>query len=139
VTPVAALVHATDHFATPFLEDIQATARSVGVQIHPVVVQGDEELDGAFATMVIAQAGAVIIQPNLSTQRAADLAVQHHLPTMSLWRVWANGGGLMSYGVNEEAAYRRVAPSGRHWWFPHTLRDDPSFDQPCEFLGRQTQ
>jgi putative ABC transport system substrate-binding protein len=109
VTSVAALVHTTDPFAKPFLENIQATARSVGVQIHPVVVQGDEELDGAFAAMVTARAGAVIIQPNLATQRAADLAVQHHLPAMSLWRAFANAGGLMSYGANEEAAYRRIA------------------------------
>jgi putative tryptophan/tyrosine transport system substrate-binding protein len=66
---VAALVHTTDPFAKPFLENIQSTARSFGVQIHPVVVQGDEDLDKAFTTMVTAQAGAVIIQPNLATPR----------------------------------------------------------------------
>jgi putative ABC transport system substrate-binding protein len=127
VTSVAALVHATDPFAKPFLEQIQATARSVGVQIHPVVVQGDEDLDKAFATMVTAQAGAVIIQPVLATQRAADLAVQHHLPAMSLWRWWANAGGLMAYGSNEEAAFRRVA-----YYVDRLLKGAKPADLPVE-------
>jgi putative ABC transport system substrate-binding protein len=106
---VAALVHATDPFARPFLAQIQSTAGSVGVQIHPVAVQGDEELDSAFTAMVTEQAGAVIIQPNLATPRAAELAVQHHLPAVSLFRVFAHAGGLMSYGASEAEAYRRTA------------------------------
>jgi putative tryptophan/tyrosine transport system substrate-binding protein len=102
VIHVAALVHATDPFAKPFLENIQSTARSLGVQIHPLVVQGDEDLTGAFAAMVTARAGAVIIQPNLATQLAVDLAGRHHLASISLWRAFAHAGSLMSYGANEE-------------------------------------
>ena len=109
VTHVAALVHATDPFAKPFLENMQSAARSLGVQIHPLVVQGDEDLHEAFTAMVTARAGAVIIQPNLATPLAVDLAGQHHLPSISLWRAFAHAGGLMSYGANEEAAYRRIA------------------------------
>jgi hypothetical protein len=59
--------------------------------------------------MVTARAGAVIIQPNLATPLAVDLAGQHHLPSISLWRAFAHAGGLMSYGAHEEAAYRRIA------------------------------
>jgi putative tryptophan/tyrosine transport system substrate-binding protein len=108
VTSVAALVHTTDPFAKPFLENIQSTARSVGVETHSVVVQGDEDLDKAFATMVTAEDGAVIIQPNLATPRAAELALKHHLPSVSLSKGFAQAGLLMSYGANEEAAFRRM-------------------------------
>ena len=59
--------------------------------------------------MVTARAGAVIIQPNLATPLAVDLAGQHHLPSISLWRAFAHAGGLLSYGAHEEAAYRRIA------------------------------
>jgi ABC-type uncharacterized transport system substrate-binding protein len=79
------------------------------VQIHPVVVQGDDDLDKAFASMVTVQDGAVIIQPNLATPRAAELAMNHHLPSMSLFKSFAKIGLLMSYGANEEAAFRSVA------------------------------
>ena len=108
VPSVAALVHTTDPFARPFLENIQSTARSVGVQTHPVVVQGDEDLKEAFATMATAQDSAVIIQPNLATPLAAELALKHHLPSISLSRGFAHAGLLMSYGANEEAAFRSM-------------------------------
>ena len=108
VTHVAALVHPTDPFARPFLEQIQSDARGIGVQIQPVVARGDEDLDEAFAAMVTAGAGAVIIQPNLATPRAAALAMQHHLPTVSLSRAFAYTGLLMSYGGSEAEAYRQT-------------------------------
>jgi putative ABC transport system substrate-binding protein len=98
VTHVAVLVHATDPFARPFLEDIQAAAQPVGVRIHPVGVQGEEEFDGAFTAMVHEGVGAVIVQLLLATPRAAALAVQHHLPAIATSEAFAESGGLMTYG-----------------------------------------
>jgi hypothetical protein len=49
---VAVLVHPTDPFARPFLEQIQSNARGIGVRIQPVVARGDEDLAEAFAAMV---------------------------------------------------------------------------------------
>jgi len=127
VTHVAALVHATDPFAKPFLENIQSTARSIGVQIDPVVVQGDDDLDKAFASMVTVQDGAVIIQPNLATPRAAELAMNHHIPSMSLFKSFAKIGLLMSYGANEEAAFRSVA-----YYVDRILKGAKPADLPVE-------
>jgi putative ABC transport system substrate-binding protein len=98
VTHVAVLVQATDPFARPFLEDIQATAQPVGVHIHPVVVQGEEEFDSAFTAMGHAGVEAVIIQLLLATPRAAALALQHRLPAMATSEAFAAAGGLMTYG-----------------------------------------
>jgi putative tryptophan/tyrosine transport system substrate-binding protein len=98
VTHVAVLVHATDPFARPFLEDIQAAAHPVSVRIHPVFVQGEEEFDGAFTAMVHEGVGAVIVQLLLATPRAAALAVQHRLPAMATSETFAESGGLMTYG-----------------------------------------
>jgi putative ABC transport system substrate-binding protein len=98
VTQVAVLVHATDPFARPFLADIQAAAQSSGVRIHPVVVQGEEEFDDAFAAMAHAGVGAVIIQLVLATPRAAAQAVQHRLPAVATSEAFAASGGMMTYG-----------------------------------------
>jgi putative tryptophan/tyrosine transport system substrate-binding protein len=98
VTQVAVLVHATDPFARPFLEDIQAAAQPIGVRIHPVAVHGEEAFDGAFTAMVHEGVGAVIIQLLLATPRAAALAVQHRLPAMATSETFAESGGLMTYG-----------------------------------------
>jgi putative ABC transport system substrate-binding protein len=109
VPHVAALVHATDPFARPFLEDLQSATQSAGVRIQSVVVQGAEEFDGAFAAMVHEGAGAVIIQPILATPRAAALAVQHHLPTISPSTTFAEAGGLMTYTANRVGLWRSLA------------------------------
>jgi putative ABC transport system substrate-binding protein len=108
VTQVAVLVHATDPFARPFLEDIQAAAQPVGVRIHPVGVQGEEEFDGAFTAMVHAGVGAVIVQLLLATPRAAALAVQHHLPAMATSEAFAESGGLMTYGSKRAWRWQSV-------------------------------
>ena len=99
VTHVAALVHATDPFARPFLEHIESTAQHLGVQIQPVIVRGAEEFDGAFTAMVQARAEAVIIQSILATPRTAELALQHHLPAISV-PAFVEAGGLMTYASN---------------------------------------
>jgi putative ABC transport system substrate-binding protein len=99
LTHVAVLVHATDPFARPFLEDIQAAAQPIGVRIRPVVVQGEEEFDSAFTAMVQEGVGAVIVQLLLATPRVAALAVQHHLPAMATSETFAGAGGLMTYGA----------------------------------------
>ena len=109
VPHVAVLLHATDPFAQPFLENIESAARSVGVSIQRVVVRGDEALDGAFTAMVNEQAGAVLVQPILATQRAADLAVQHHLPAIAPRLAFAEVGGLMAYAASRASYWRSVA------------------------------
>jgi putative tryptophan/tyrosine transport system substrate-binding protein len=108
VTQVAVLVHATDPFARPFLEDIQAAAQPVGVRIHPVLVQGEEEFDSAFTAMGHAGVGAVIVQLLLATPRAAALAVQHRLPAMATSEAFAAAGGLMSYGTKSAWRWQSV-------------------------------
>jgi putative tryptophan/tyrosine transport system substrate-binding protein len=108
VTQVAVLVHATDPFARPFLEDIQAAAQPVGVRIHPVAVQGEEEFDSAFTAMVHAGVGAVIVQLLLATPRAAALAVLHRLPAMATSEAFAAAGGLMTYGTKSAWRWQSV-------------------------------
>jgi putative ABC transport system substrate-binding protein len=72
-------------------------------------MRGDEEFDSAFAEMVKAGVGAVIVQPTLATQHAADLTVKHHLPAVSTQRGFADSGGLMSYSASAAAIHRRIA------------------------------
>jgi hypothetical protein len=56
----------------------------------------------------------VIIQPNLATLRVAELAVQHHLPTVSLSRILVLSGagkqGINARGIQEPLQDR----SGHH-------------------------
>jgi putative ABC transport system substrate-binding protein len=42
-------------------------------------------------------------------ERIANLAIEHRLPTMFTFKHYAEGGGLMSYGVEFPPMYRRAA------------------------------
>jgi putative ABC transport system substrate-binding protein len=108
---VAVLTSAADPlFAKLVLEQVDVASRVTGVEIQPIMVRGpDEELDAAFAAMVRERADALVIQGSLSTKRLADLALEHRLPAASTTRAFADVGGLMSYGADGPALFRRGA------------------------------
>jgi putative ABC transport system substrate-binding protein len=110
---VAFLAHGGVPAHRLFIKEVQAAGESVGVQIQPLVVKGPEEFEGAFSAMAKERAGALIVQPLFSNtleqgQRIADLAARRRLPTISDPRVFAEAGGLMSYGTDSSAMWRRV-------------------------------
>jgi putative ABC transport system substrate-binding protein len=41
-------------------------------------------------------------------ERIAELAIQHRLPTMSIFKFYVEAGGLMSYGVDPVLPFRRA-------------------------------
>ena len=108
---VAVLTNAADPlFAKLVLDQVELAGRITGIEIQPIMVRGpDEELDAAFAAMARGQADAVVIQGSLSTKRIADLALEHRLPAASTTRAFADVGGLMSYGADGPALFRRSA------------------------------
>jgi putative tryptophan/tyrosine transport system substrate-binding protein len=42
---------------------------------------------------------AIVVQPSLPSKRAADLALQHRVPAVSVPRWFVDEGGLMSYSA----------------------------------------
>jgi putative tryptophan/tyrosine transport system substrate-binding protein len=52
---------------------------------------------------------AVIVQPSLPTRRAAELAINYHLPAVSVPRRFADEGGLLSYSPRLADIYREAA------------------------------
>ena len=67
---------------------------------------------GAFAAMTKARAEALLTETKpffwVHRQRIADLAAQSRLPGMYHHRGLVEAGGLMSYGADEPAIYRRL-------------------------------
>jgi len=51
----------------------------------------------------------VITQASLPTQRVAELALRHRLPSMAPIRAFAEQGGLMAYVPEEADLYQRAA------------------------------
>src|SRR5580692_4966056 len=83
---VAALANATDPFSKPFLEQVQLAGEASGTTVNPVRISSSEELEGAFAAMEKERPDAVIVQPSLPSKRAAELALKHRVPAVSVPR-----------------------------------------------------
>jgi putative ABC transport system substrate-binding protein len=77
--------------------------------MDPIMVQSAGELDAAFTAMQNERPDAVIVQPSLTSKRAAQLALSNRIPAVSLLRDFADEGGLMSYFSAEADMYRRAA------------------------------
>ena len=110
---VAFLAHGGDPSHPQFTKQIQDAAESVGLQVQPVVVKGPEEFESAFSAMARNRAGAVIIQPLFAgvlglAGPIAELATKNRLPTISDGLRFAEAGGLIYYGPDQLALWRRI-------------------------------
>jgi putative tryptophan/tyrosine transport system substrate-binding protein len=95
-----------------FLRDLEAAGRAIGRQLVFVNAANEREFNAAFATMVQADAGALLVRGGavyLSHRRQlVALAARHALPAVYALREFVEAGGLMSYGSSITDAYRKV-------------------------------
>ena len=98
--------------AAGMMEAAETAAAALGVRLVTGEARGESELDGAFARMAAAGAGACLIMADprfFAWHRAiVDLAARYKLPAIYEWREIAVNGGLMAYGDSLLALYRRV-------------------------------
>jgi putative tryptophan/tyrosine transport system substrate-binding protein len=108
---VAVIAAKTDPFTRPFVQDLQAGAARLGLQLHPVMVDGPGGFEDAFAAISAAGDQAVIVQPNFLPFTAAivALAAKHRLATLSSYRDTTRAGGLVSYSADHVAHFKRAA------------------------------
>jgi len=110
---IAVIVNpANPNYTESTLRDVGSAARAMGLQIQVFNASTIPEIDGTFAALVSERPDALFIanDPFLIDRRAqlAQLAARHVLPTAHQDRLYAEVGGLMSYGANLGDAYRQV-------------------------------
>ena len=113
VTRVAVLSNPTNPSNAPQLRDIKAAAHALGIQLQLLEVRAPQDLEGAFQAARRERAGALIALDDLFifTQRVriVALADKSRLPAIFGWPIFAESGGLMSYGVDFQEMARRTA------------------------------
>ena len=111
---IAVLVNPDDPNATVQMQNAEAAARTLGVQLQPVLpVRGAGDLEHAFEAISRAGAPAALrmVDPTGGPLRArtVELAARHRLPVMFVFREDVEAGGLVAYGANLAAQYREAA------------------------------
>jgi putative tryptophan/tyrosine transport system substrate-binding protein len=112
-TRVAALINPTDApRAEAVLSDLQAAARSIGVQLQILNASTSREIDAAFAALVRERADALFVGPdaffNNRRVQLANMAAHHSIPTAFAVREYVDAGGLMSYGTGLADMFRQA-------------------------------
>jgi putative ABC transport system substrate-binding protein len=112
-TRIAVLVNPADAANTePTLRDVEAAARTIGLQIQVFRASTSREVDTAFATIARERSEAVFVgnAPFLNVRRVqlVQLAARHVIPAAYPGREYVEVGGLMSYGSNIADAYRQA-------------------------------
>ena len=112
-TRVAVLVNPTEASTTEAtLRDVDAAARTIGLQIQVLNANTSREINAAFATIVRERPDALFVGADpFFTQRRVQLvqlASRHAIPATYAGREFTEVGGLMSYGTNIADAYRQV-------------------------------
>jgi len=97
----------------PQVNGAENAARSLGLQLQIVDVRAASDFDAAFASIVSARAGAVLVlaDPLFLTEgrRIAQLAAKSRLPSVSARSEAADAGIMMTYGASTIEQFRSGA------------------------------
>ncbi len=94
------------------IREVRTMSSALGFEVVPLEIRRAEDIVPAFEGLKErADALYVVVDPLLNTNRVRinTLAVGARLPTMHALREYVESGGLMSYGPNLPALFRRAA------------------------------
>ena len=120
-----------DTGGSPRREPFEAAAPILGLQLQFVSVNGPEDVEPAFeaaarehAEAIFALVGGAV---SSNAPRVAELAIQARLPSMWQQNEAPGYGGLMAYGANRAAMFRRAA-----YYVDRILKGRSPADLPIE-------
>jgi len=114
VMSVAMLLNRSNRSLHPLVwRETETAAKTLNVTLHRFEVERPDDFEAAFADMLRQRIGAILIplDPMFNDQRdrLIGLAAKSRLPAMFGERLYVDAGGLVSYGPNYAAFYRRAA------------------------------
>jgi len=110
---LALLVNPTDRANVETITgDVQAAARTLGLELHVLSASTDRDLNVAFANVTQLQAGGLVVGTDAffsgRLEQISALGISHAVPTVYQFREFVAAGGLMGYGGNVMDAFRAV-------------------------------
>ena len=100
-------------FQQQLLNEAMSAARKLRLQLQSVEARAPDELDRAFVAISKGRPDALLILADpmfgSNAKRIADLALEHHLPAVSMIRTFAEAGVVATYGQSFADSFRRAA------------------------------
>jgi len=94
------------------ISDAQATARSLGLELHVLNASTERDFDTVFAELIRLRADGLVIGASglflARQEQLAKLAARHAVPAVFATREFVAAGGLMSYGGSVADSYRQA-------------------------------
>jgi putative ABC transport system substrate-binding protein len=133
MTRMAALYQGNNPGAVIIIDEVERKGKQIGLTLVRVPVHDEEERDFArvFEIVAGAQAEALFVMDDGAItkrrQQILELAAKHALPVVSIYRDFATSGGLIAYGPNLNAVYRRAAD-----YVDKLMKGEPAASLPVE-------
>jgi putative tryptophan/tyrosine transport system substrate-binding protein len=110
---IAVLVNRANPVTIPILRATESAAQQMRVKLQVVDVRQPAQLVAAFETVRRERADALtlVADPLLFSERPqiVQLAARHRIPTIYEFRLFADAGGLLSYGPLAQERFERMA------------------------------
>jgi putative ABC transport system substrate-binding protein len=113
VSRVGVLFHSDNPIPVRLFRDMENASPQFGIRLHSMGVRGPGELQKVFDIAAKERIGAlfVIEEAVIASYRTRvlELAAKQRLPTASLYKEFAEAGGLLTYGADLPDLFRRAA------------------------------
>jgi putative ABC transport system substrate-binding protein len=115
VARIAALMNLSNPSRQSEWREIDATARSLGIEPQVLDTRTVADIERSFDAAARQHADALVVGSDTVVQTnqslVVELAAAHRLPAIYTFRDFVDAGGLVSYGVSLPDLYRRAAAS----------------------------
>jgi putative tryptophan/tyrosine transport system substrate-binding protein len=102
-----------EHRRPDRIGEYNRVAAKLGISIHSFAVETSRDLEPAFVKIAMMHPDALVtVRHNLTVNHSeaiAEFAISHRLPSMHGAEEFVRAGGLMSYGLDYTASWKRAA------------------------------
>jgi putative ABC transport system substrate-binding protein len=131
ITRMAALYQGNNAGAVIIVDEVLRKGAQLGLTFVRLPVRVPGDYPTAFETAARAKSEALFIMDDGTTtnnrRQIIDLAAEYALPVVSIYRDFAEAGGLIAYGPNLNVVYRRAAD-----YVGKLLKGERASDLPVE-------
>jgi putative ABC transport system substrate-binding protein len=136
ISRMAALYQGDNPGAVVIVDEVERKGGRLGLKFLRIPVRAPSDYAGAFEAASRARSEALFVMDDGAITKhrreILDLAAKHSLPVVSIYRDFAEAGGLIAYGPSLDAVYRRAATYVDRI-LKGTKPDDLPVEQPTSF------